>query len=93
MLAGTRDGIVGKNYVWKPSPRHFPEACGRHAEIHLLNRTDLKRETVYVVGRNSSGNVMRNSKPCKYCMQELLDAGVRRLVYYNNGRPRAEMLS
>lgn len=93
VLAGTRQGVVGKNYITKPAPSHFPDTCGRHAEIHLLKRTDLKRETVYVVGRNASGNVMRTTRPCEYCMSELVEAGVRRLVYFKDGKPLSEMVA
>lgn len=86
MLAATRaPHMVGFNHVHKSSPDDWPDHVGRHAEVHLCSKYDVKGKTVYVVGRNSSGSIMRNTKPCRMCRKTLINSGARRVVYFHNG--------
>ena len=54
-----------------------------HAEIDTLikvNKKDSFGSTLYIF-RRGNDNIYRLSKPCKACMQCILDYGIKRIVY------------
>lgn len=54
-----------------------------HAEIDALNRSkskNLKGHTIYIY-RESMGGDLRMCRPCKGCMQALIDRGIKKMVY------------
>lgn len=54
-----------------------------HAEIDALNRAkskNLKGHTIYVYRESMEGD-LRMCRPCKGCMQALVDRGIKKIVY------------
>ena len=54
-----------------------------HAEVDVLlklNKKDCNGSTMYIF-RRGNDNIYRLSKPCKACMQCILDYGIKRIVY------------
>jgi deoxycytidylate deaminase len=54
-----------------------------HAEIDALNRAkrkNLKGHTMYIYRESMTGD-LRMCRPCKGCMQALIDRGIRKIVY------------
>jgi deoxycytidylate deaminase len=54
-----------------------------HAEMDALNRSkrkDLKGHTMYIYRESMVGNLSM-CRPCKGCMQALIDRGIKKIVY------------
>jgi len=54
--------------------------CSRHAEAVLVRRADLAGATVYVA-RVLRGGDDGMARPCRYCLGQLIEAGVRQVVW------------
>jgi deoxycytidylate deaminase len=54
-----------------------------HAEMDALNRSkskDLKGHTMYIYRESMEGDLCM-CRPCKGCMQALMDRGIKKIVY------------
>ncbi len=54
-----------------------------HAEMDALNRSkrkDLTGHTIYIYRESMEGKLCM-SRPCKGCMQALIDRGIKKVVY------------
>lgn len=69
----------------------YPCHCGVHAELDLSRKAGhrspgLRRSTVYIAGRKAkNGKEMSTTKPCEYCDELLWQAGVKAVVYMQDG--------
>lgn len=60
----------------------------QHAEINALTRVgkiDLEGADVYVARRLADGSI-GSSRPCRGCQSALHDHGIRRMIYWENGK-------
>lgn len=93
MLAGTRaPHMVGYNHVHRPAPQGWHENAGRHAEVDLCLNWVVKGHPVYIVGRNRSGSIMRNTEPCSMCMNFLYENEARRVVFFRDRKILSKVL-
>lgn len=54
-----------------------------HAEMDALNRSkgkDLRGHTIYIYRENYDGDLCM-CRPCKGCMQALIDRGIKKVIY------------
>ena len=68
-----------------PSTHWYDLAFSRHAEIHALKKAktrkfDLTNATVFVYRKTKNGDLAM-AKPCKMCMDALLEQQVKEVFY------------
>lgn len=73
---------------FRNSPEVDPGNVTDHAEAAVIrellkNYPDLKGSTIYIA-RINNGNEVRMSRPCPDCMRQIVDAGIKEIVYTND---------
>ena len=68
----------------KITPSTPPNRVSTHAEIRVLKNTRNVRGATLYVARLRSKDIPALAKPCSWCMQEILDAGISRVVFTTN---------
>lgn len=72
----------------------YPDIFGMHAELDLYRKIGKKvGGTVFIAGTRQSGSKMLNSRPCCYCATILDLAGIRWVIYYDDGIPTKTRVS
>lgn len=84
---------VGHN-LYKTHPKSPHEYKSMHAEFMATMNAgfDIKGATVYVF-RGYHDGTPAMARPCRYCWQFLMDAGVKKVVYSCEGTFKAERVS
>lgn len=60
---------------------YIKTSCSTHAEIDALRKvSNVRGATMYIARVNKSGQE-RLSRPCDYCFEALIDAGITKIVY------------
>jgi len=68
----------------KISPNTPPKRVSTHAEIRAIRGVkNTEGSTMYVARLSSEGSTAL-SKPCVWCLQHIIDAGISRIVYTDN---------
>ena len=68
----------------KITPSTPPNRVSTHAEIRVLKNTRNVRGATLYVARLRSKDIPALAKPCSWCMQEILDSGISRVVFTTN---------
>jgi tRNA(Arg) A34 adenosine deaminase TadA len=76
--------LGGDVNVPKISPSTPPNRVSTHAEIRVLKNTRNVRGATLYVARLRSKDIPALAKPCSWCMQEILDYGISRVVFTTN---------
>lgn len=76
--------LGGDVNVPKISPSTPPNRVSTHAEIRVLKNTRNVRGATLYVARLRSKDIPALAKPCSWCMQEILDSGISRVVFTTN---------
>jgi tRNA(Arg) A34 adenosine deaminase TadA len=71
----------GSANITKKSPSTPPNRFSTHAEIAALRIASQTQDSTLYVSRLSSADTPALAKPCAWCIQEILDSGVYRVVY------------
>lgn len=77
--------LGGDVNVPKISPSTPPNRVSTHAEIRVLKNTRNVRGATLYVARLRSKDIPALAKPCAWCMQDILDSGIARVVFTTNG--------
>lgn len=73
--------LSGDVNILKSSPTTPPKRFTTHAEIRALkSASNPKSSTVYVARLGKKGDITM-ARPCAWCLQYMIDAGVSRVVY------------
>lgn len=72
--------LWGKTTGNAEARRFYPYVDQLHAEFLACKHFEYSIDSVYVLRMNREGE-LRNSKPCKYCMEYLKFKKVKNLVY------------
>jgi len=87
---GGRIRSVGKNFYRKSgkAKREDYDVLSIHAELHAILQTEgnLKGHTIYIAGHSNNRN-MANTQPCRFCMQTIKDAGIKKIVFCDEDKP------
>ena len=71
----------GSPNITRCSPRTPPNRFSTHAEIAAINvASDTDGSTMYIARLNSR-NFYSMSRPCAWCMEKIIEAGVSRVVH------------
>lgn len=68
----------------KITPSTPPNRVSTHAEIRVIKNTRNIRGATLYVARLRSQDIPALARPCSWCMQEILDAGISRVVFTTN---------
>lgn len=68
----------------KISPSTPPNRVSTHAEVRVLKNTRNVRGATLYVARLRSKDIPALARPCSWCMQEIIDAGISRVVFTTN---------
>lgn len=76
--------LGGDVNIPKITPSTPPNRVSTHAEIRVLKNTrNVKGATLYVA-RLRSQDIPALARPCSWCMQEIIAAGISRVVFTTN---------
>lgn len=70
----------------KITPSTPPNRVSTHAEIRVLKNTRNARGATLYVARLRSKDIPALARPCSWCMQEIIDAGISRVVFTTNNQ-------
>jgi deoxycytidylate deaminase len=71
----------GSPNITRRSPRTPPNRFSTHAEIAAINlSSDCDKATLYIARLNNSDQYSI-SKPCAWCLQKIIEAGISRVVF------------
>lgn len=76
--------LGGDVNVPKITPSTPPNRVSTHAEIRVIKNTRNTRGATLYVARLRSKDIHALAKPCSWCMQEIIDAGISRVVFTTN---------
>lgn len=76
--------LAGDVNIPKISPSTPPNRVSTHAEIRTIKNTRNVRGATLYVARLRSKDIPALAKPCAWCMQEIIDAGISRVVFTTN---------
>lgn len=76
--------LGGDVNVPKITPSTPPNRVSTHAEIRVLKNTRNTRGATLYVARLRSKDIPALAKPCSWCMQEIIDAGISKIVFTTN---------
>jgi len=76
--------LGGDVNVPRISPSTPPNRVSTHAEIRVLKNTRNVRGATLYVARLRSKDIPALARPCSWCMQEIIDAGISRVVFTTN---------
>lgn len=76
--------LGGDVNVPKISPSTPPNRISTHAEIRVLNNTKNTKGATLYVARLRSQDITALARPCAWCMQEILDSEISRVVFTTN---------
>lgn len=76
--------LAGDVNVPKISPSTPPNRVSTHAEIRTIKNTRNVRGATLYVARLRSKDIPALAKPCAWCMQEIIDSGISRVVFTTN---------
>ncbi len=68
----------------KITPSTPPNRVSTHAEIRVLKNTRNVHGATLYVARLRSQDIPALAKPCSWCMQEIIDVGISRVVFTTN---------
>lgn len=68
----------------KISPNTPPKRVSTHAEIRAIKGVKNTVGATMYIARLSSEGATALSKPCVWCLQHIIDAGISRIVYTDN---------
>jgi len=68
----------------KISPSTPPNRVSTHAEIRVLKNTRNVRGATLYVARLRSKDIPALARPCSWCMQEIINSGISRIVFTTN---------
>lgn len=71
----------GSANITKRSPSTPPNRFSTHAEIAALKVASQTQDSTLYISRLSSTDTLALAKPCAWCIQEILESGVYRVVY------------
>lgn len=71
-----------KKYNYPTNTQHS-ESATIYKSSKLLNVSKFRKSTLVVVGlgRSSNCNLLKSSKPCKYCYNIITNFNIKRLIY------------
>jgi len=85
-VVNKKNGSVAHNKI-RNSPMIDWENASTHAESAALRKSPRTREgSVVYIARLGARGALLPSYPCERCIPELVDAKVKRLVYWNGDR-------
>lgn len=71
----------GSPNITRRSPRTPPNRFSTHAEIAAINiASDCDRATLYIARLNNADQYSI-SRPCAWCVQKIIEAGISRVVF------------
>lgn len=74
-----------KNHPTVVSTEHIKDHCSVHAEVDAIKKTkNAKNATIYIARVNKRGQA-RMSKPCDNCYKEIMNSGIKKIIYTNEG--------
>ncbi|MDA0345531.1 MAG: hypothetical protein O3C54_06180 [Proteobacteria bacterium] len=76
--------LAGDVNVPKISPSTPPNRVSTHAEIRTIKNTRNVRGATLYVARLRSKDFPALAKPCAWCLQEIMKAGISRVVFTTN---------
>lgn len=76
--------LGGDVNIPKRSPSTPPNRVSTHAEIRVINNTKNTKGATLYVARLRSKDITALARPCSWCMQEILDAEISRVVFTTN---------
>lgn len=76
--------LAGDVNAPKVSPSTPPNRVSTHAEIRTIKNTRNVRGATLYVARLRSKDIPALAKPCAWCMQEIIDSGISRVVFTTN---------
>ena len=76
--------LGGDVNVPKISPSTPPNRVSTHAEIRVIKNSYNVRGATLYVARLRSKDIPALAKPCSWCMQEIVRAGISRVVFTTN---------
>ena len=76
--------LGGDVNVPRISPSTPPNRVSTHAEIRVLKNTRNVRGATLYVARLRSKDIPALARPCSWCMQEIIDSGISRVVFTTN---------
>jgi tRNA(Arg) A34 adenosine deaminase TadA len=71
----------GSANITKRSPSTPPNRFSTHAEIAALKVASQTQDATLYISRLSSTDTLALARPCAWCIQEILESGVYRVVY------------
>lgn len=70
-----------RNHPMVVSSEHIKSHCSVHAEVDALKKAgDVRGATMYIARVNKRGQD-RNSRPCDKCYDNIINAGIKKIVY------------
>lgn len=96
ILANSKPISIATNLVGKTHPEtsKYNPFFGMHAEFRCLKKApwgSAKNSTLYVFRWSDQAQEFRLAKPCPMCMDFIIDAGVKRVMYSTNQNGMAEL--
>jgi tRNA(Arg) A34 adenosine deaminase TadA len=73
--------LGGSANITKTSPSTPPNRFSTHAEIAALRVSSETEDSTLYVARLNSVDQMALARPCSWCIQKILEAGIYRVVY------------
>ena len=76
--------LGGDVNVPRITPNTPPKRCSTHAEIRVIKNTkNTYGSTIYIARLLSNGNTAL-AKPCVWCLEHIIDAGICKVVFTGN---------
>lgn len=73
--------MAGSPNITRRSPRTPPNRFSTHAEIAAINiASDCDKATLYIARLNNA-DIYSISRPCAWCVQKIVHAGISRVVF------------
>jgi tRNA(Arg) A34 adenosine deaminase TadA len=73
--------LGGSANITKTSPSTPPNRFSTHAEIAALRVASETEDSTLYISRLTTTDQLATARPCSWCMQKILEAGIYRVVY------------
>lgn len=73
--------LGGDVNVPRITPNTPPNRCSTHAEIRVIKNTKNTEGSTIYIARLLTDNTTAMSKPCVWCLESIIEAGIYRVVF------------
>lgn len=76
--------LGGDTNIHRITPDTPPNRCSTHAEIRVIKNTKNIQGSTIFIARLLSNDTIALAKPCVWCLEHIINAGISRVVFTQN---------